>query len=271
MATWDDARRSAPEMTKVRILTFNTLFRGRTRVRMDALAGLLDRSGYDVVCLQEVISPLILAALRRGTRSYPHLARGWTFPIVRGGLVTLSRRPVTRVHYHPFTPARPARPEWLLNKGALFTRVQLPGGYLTVVNTHLSANMDMDWSPSNAYTKVEQAELRQLADAINRIPRAEPLVAMGDFNVPRDSGYFQTFASVTGLQDAMDGSTEPTYRPEYADIGAIDQLLVRPPLEAKTRLVFKEKPNLDGRPTPLSDHYGIEAVLTPAGFVEGRG
>jgi endonuclease/exonuclease/phosphatase family metal-dependent hydrolase len=247
---------------KMRILTFNTLFRGRTRARMDALAALLDDSDYDIVCLQEVISPLILARLRRATPSYPHTSHSWTFPLVRGGQVTLSRWPMSRTHYTPYIPARPARPEWLLNKGALFTRIKLPSGHLTVVNTHLSANMDMDWSPSNRYTKVERAELARLAKAVTRIDPAELLVVTGDFNVPRDSPYFATFASSAGLQDALAGSTEPTYRPECADIGAIDQLLHTPNLKAEARVVLKDKVRLaDGDRAGLSDHYAIAAIL----------
>jgi endonuclease/exonuclease/phosphatase family metal-dependent hydrolase len=250
---------------KARVLTFNTLFRGQVRARIGVLAGLIEQADYDVVCLQEVISPRILALLRRAVPSYPHVV--WypmvPLPLVRGGLVTLSRHPVTRRHYEPFAPVRPARPEWLLGKGALFTRHRLPTGHLTVVNTHLSANLDMDWSPGNRYTKVERSELRRLASAITRIDEAEPLVAMGDFNVPRDSPYFHEFVSATGLEDALKGDTEPTYRPDYADIGAIDQLLVRPGTRATPRLVFKEPIHLPaGAPTVLSDHYGIEATLT---------
>ncbi|WP_165978261.1 endonuclease/exonuclease/phosphatase family protein [Actinomadura darangshiensis] len=248
---------------RARVLTFNTLFRGQARARTGALADLVERSGYDVVCLQEVISPLILARFRRAARSYPHVAHAMAPPLVRGGLVTLSRWPITRTHFLTYAIGPPVRPEWLLRKGALFTRLRAPGGFLTVVNTHLSANMDMDWSASNAYTKVEQSELRQLEAAINRIPQSEAMVVMGDFNVPRDSSYFQEFVSATGLQDALKGDTEPTYRPDYADIGAIDQLLVRPGVEAATRVVFKEEIRLpDGRPAVLSDHYGIEATLT---------
>ncbi|MEU8118564.1 endonuclease/exonuclease/phosphatase family protein [Spirillospora sp. NPDC049024] len=253
---------------QARVLTFNTLFKGEARARMGVLAEMIERSDYDVVCLQEVISWRVLSLLRRAAPSYAHVAYAPLFPLVRGGLVTLSRHPVTRRHFVPYVPARPARPEWLLGKGALFTRIRLPGGHLTVVNTHLSANLDMDWSPSNVYTRVEQAELRRLAAAVDRIPKAEPLVAMGDFNVPRDSPYFADFVSATGLRDAFGGDTEPTFRPDYAEIGAIDQLLVRPGMEAKTRLVFKEKVRLpSGRSTVLSDHYGIEASLTAAATV----
>lgn len=248
---------------QARVLTFNTLFKGEALARMAVLAETIERSDYDIVCLQEVISWRVLRLLRRVATSYPHIAYLPMFPLVRGGLVTLSRHPVVRRHFRAYAPAPPARPEWLLGKGALFTRIRLPEGHLTVVNTHLSANLDMDWSPSNVYARVEEAELERLAAAVARIPETEPLVAMGDFNVPRDSPYLAEFISSTGLRDAFGGVTEPTFRPEYAEIGAIDQLLVRPGIDATTRLVFKEKVRLpSGRSAVLSDHYGIEADLT---------
>lgn len=248
---------------KAHVLTFNTLFQGRSRARLGALAKILDDSDFDVVCLQEVISPLNLAFLRRAAKSYPHVAHAAAFPVVRGGLVTLSRHPIVRRHYRAFTPTRPARPELLMRKGALFTRVRLPGAHLTVVNTHLSANMDMHWSPSNVYTRAEESELGELAALIRRIPRAEPLVLMGDFNVPRDYRLFKEFAAATGLRDALDGDTETTFNPDYAAIGPIDQVLVGSGIEATARVVFKDPVQLpDGETTYLSDHYGIEATLT---------
>ena len=248
---------------KARVLTFNTLFHGRSRDRLDVLAQLMDHADYDVVCLQEVISPLNLTRLRNALKSYPFIAHPPTFPVVRGGLVTLSRWPISRRHYRPFTPTRPPRLEWALRKGALFTRIRLPGGFLTVVNTHLTANRDDHWTPSNAYTKAEESELRELAALLGRLDPSEHLAVMGDFNVPRDYRLFQDFASTTGLRDALAGDTEPTYRPDYADIGAIDQLLTRPDMETTARVVFKEEVRLpDGRSSVLSDHYGIEATLT---------
>jgi len=70
------------------------------------------------------------------------------------------------------------------------------------------------------------------------------------------------FASAAGLQDALAGSTEPTYRPECADIGAIDQLLHTPGLKADPRVVFTDEITLpDGARAHLSDHYAIEAAL----------
>ncbi|TYK50811.1 hypothetical protein FXF68_10075 [Actinomadura decatromicini] len=255
--------RGGCRVMKVRVLTFNTLFRGRARARIGALAEIVDRADYDVVCLQEVISPRVLARLRGGTPSYPHRAHAGAFPLVRGGLVTLSRWPITRSHFLTYTRSLPARPEWILRKGALFTRVRLPDGYLTVVNTHLSANLDVDWSPSNVYAKVEESELRELAAGIGRIPRTEPMAVMGDFNVPRESPFLRAFTDATGLANALAGDAEPTFRPEIAEFEPIDQLLVRPGIEATTRLVFKDDVRLpDGGAVQLSDHFGIDATLT---------
>lgn len=274
MAAWDDAALDEEGAgVRVRVLTLNTLFQGHSRARLGVLAGILESADYDVVCLQEVISPLNLTRLRRAVKSYPHVAHASSFPVVRGGLVTLSRLPIVRRTYRAFTPTRPARPEWLMRKGALFTRVRLPGpgGFLTVVNTHLSANMDMDWAPSNVYTKTEESELRELAAHIGRIDAAETMVVMGDFNVPRDHRLFRDFASTAGLKDALAGDTATTFNPDYASIGPIDQMLIRPGMDATARVVFKDRIRLpDGTETYLSDHYGIEATITATGTAPTR-
>jgi hypothetical protein len=41
--------------TSIRLLTFNTLFRGRPRPRLQALSQALDGMQLDVVCLQELL------------------------------------------------------------------------------------------------------------------------------------------------------------------------------------------------------------------------
>jgi endonuclease/exonuclease/phosphatase family metal-dependent hydrolase len=256
-------------MGTIRILTFNTLFRGHARARLRALGEILERSEYDVVCLQEVMSPLNLALLRNIMKSYGQVAHATRFPLVGGGLVILSRWPIVERRFEPFRFGGPARAEWLMRKGVLVARIQSAGRPLTVVNTHLSANMADDWSPANAYARVQAAELTRLAFAVARTGPEDPLVVMGDFNVPRDSWLFDDFVSATGLRDVLAGATEPTYRPtpEYSDTKAIDQMLVRMPASreptADARLVFREAVRLaDGRTAFLSDHYGIAAEIS---------
>ncbi|MFB4300500.1 endonuclease/exonuclease/phosphatase family protein [Actinomadura sp. NTSP31] len=250
---------------KFGLLTFNTLFRGDSRARIQALGRLLDESPYDVVCLQEVISPLNLMALRRAARSYPHVAHGPVVPLVplvHGGLVTLSRHPITRRYFRPYTFVGPARPERFMRKGVLLARVRFGKEHLTVANTHLSANKTDDWSRTNPYAQVEASELAELAGLLAHPTLTDPLVVAGDFNVPRDSPIFREFVGAAGLRDMLDGDPATTYRPtaELPHPKPIDQILASPFLRANTSLVFKEEVVLPGgRFMYLSDHYGVAA------------
>ncbi|MDL4818262.1 endonuclease/exonuclease/phosphatase family protein [Actinomadura opuntiae] len=249
---------------KFALLTFNTLFRGDSRARTKALGRILEESPYDVVCLQEVISPLNLMALRRTARSYPHIAHGPLVPLVHGGLVTLSRHPITRRYFRPYTFAGPRRPEHLMRKGVLLTRVRLGDEHVTIANTHLSANKTDDWSRTNPYAQAEASELAELTGLLAHPTLTDPLVVAGDFNVPRNSPILREFIEAARLRDVLDNDPATTYRPsaELPGPKPIDQILASPPLRATTSLVFKEKVALpDGRLMYLSDHYGIAATF----------
>jgi endonuclease/exonuclease/phosphatase family metal-dependent hydrolase len=255
---------------EIRAVTFNVLYRGDARARLRALGEVLREASHDVVCLQEVFSPLNLALLRKVTKgSHPHVAHGGVFPAVAGGVVTVSRWPITARRYLSYPLTRPVRRGWLLRKGVLVTQHQIRDQRLTVMNTHLTANMDTDWSSAaNSYVRAEQAELRHLAGVVRRATSAVPLMVVGDFNVPRNSSYFQDFAQAAGLRDVLAGDTEPTYRPipDWPRPPAIDQVLVRPSesyeISAEARLCFQDQVTLPGgRSAYLSDHFGIEADL----------
>jgi endonuclease/exonuclease/phosphatase family metal-dependent hydrolase len=188
------------------------------------------------------------------------------YPIVAGGLAVLSRVPIVGHRSERFHWNGPLRKELLSRKGVLTTRLCIDDQFVTVVNTHLSANTKADWSRSQPFTKVQQAELRQAAAAVRRIDSGEPVVMVGDFNVPRDSWLFEEFVAASGLTDTFQGNADTTYRPTSSWPGAsLDQVLVSPHLAATPELVFKESVRLaDGRTAFLSDHYGIGATVETA-------
>ncbi|WP_345635890.1 endonuclease/exonuclease/phosphatase family protein [Rugosimonospora acidiphila] len=262
--------------TTLRLLTLNALFRGDVRARLRALGGILDRAGYDVVCLQEVMYRHHARLLWRLARSYPHHASTGAVAL-GGGLVILSRWPIVRCRFGRYPVSRPLRPELLMRKGAQLARVAVPGGDLAVVNTHLSANRDHDWSAGNRYSRVAADELDRLGALMSGIDPALPVVVAGDFNLPRDSPVLARFRAAARLRDALAGSAEPTYRPtpELPAPPAFDHVLVRPApdreLTARSRIVFRDAVMLaDGRPGYLSDHYGVDTELVlPA--IRGNG
>jgi endonuclease/exonuclease/phosphatase family metal-dependent hydrolase len=224
-----------------------------------------------VVCLQEVVWRRNLALLRGLATSLPHAAYRPTGPAITGGLVTLSRWPIERWRYVVYRVRMTGpvpRIDWLVRKGLLIADVRIAGQSVTIVNTHLIANSDGDWSRTNAYARGEQAELSQLADELNGIDASTPVVVAGDLNVPRDAWLFDEFLSRAGLTDVFAGRAEPSYRPtpRFSPSQAIDHVLVRPSLGHQfvtdARLVFQERVSPpDGQSIYLSDHYGIEARL----------
>jgi endonuclease/exonuclease/phosphatase family metal-dependent hydrolase len=242
--------------------------RGAVRVRLRALGVVLEQSGYDLVCLQEVAFRQHATLIRRAARRYGHHAYSGAV-LLEGGLVLLSRLPIRTVHFTRYPRIGPARAEYLMRKGAQVAVVDTPDGPLAVVNTHLSANRDGDWSPANRYTPIARAELGHLAGELAGLDPGLPVVAVGDFNVPRTAGTLAAFLAAAGLTDAMAGDTAPTYRPtpRWPAPPAFDHVLVRSApgrtLSARARIVLREPvPLPGGRRGFLSDHYGVEAVLT---------
>ncbi|MFP5369397.1 MAG: endonuclease/exonuclease/phosphatase family protein, partial [Actinomycetes bacterium] len=215
-------------MTRIRLLTLNALMRGDVRARLRALGAILQESDHDVVCLQEILHAGGVRLLRRLTPRYGHyFATG--FPLLHVGLMLLSRWPLVRPGFTRYRMAGPPRTEMLMRKGVQVAVVDTPGGELAVVNTHLSANRDGDWSPGNRYARITGAELDALAGLVAALDPALPAVVAGDFNVPRDSPAFTRFAATAGLRDVLAGDTAPTYRPtaRFPTPPAIDQVLIR--------------------------------------------
>jgi endonuclease/exonuclease/phosphatase family metal-dependent hydrolase len=267
--------------TTFRVLTFNTYntrLVGQLGPRRRALGEILNRSTLDVVCLQEILWRRNLAELREICTTYSHAAYAAQGPAITGGLVTLSRWPVVEhryVAYQVRTARRRPRLDWFLRKGLLITRFEIAGHPVTVVNTHLLANVDGDWSLTNRHSFALQAELYQLGAEVATVDASMAMLVMGDFNVPRDSWLLDEFLTMTGLRDVLAGDTRPTYRPTpgLRTTRALDHLLVRPSpshkVVAHAKLAFEEPVLLpDDRPVHLSDHCGIECLIELCGALD---
>ena len=251
-------------MPKVRVLSLNTLYKDEPRVRLRALAEVLGSGDYDVVCLQELHLPPSLGLIRSLTKkAFPYAAHGARLPLVAGGLLTISRIPLVGHRYQVVSAPTKWRKDMIMRRGALVTRFAADGEFFTVANTHLSPNHETDWSQAAPFTRVQQAELARLAKVVRRIDSGEPVVAVGDFNVPRDSWLFEGFEAASGLRDAFDGDAATTFRPVPGwDGAALDQVLVTPGVPAKAEVVMQEKVRMgDGRERYLSDHYGVATTI----------
>jgi endonuclease/exonuclease/phosphatase family metal-dependent hydrolase len=228
----------------------------------------LDAGDADIASLQEVFTWWHLRLLARQMRSFRHVSFRASLAGPAGGLVTFSRLPVSGTAYRGFgippeAPgiSRAARLRASL-KGALVTRLARPG--LCVINTHLAANRDGDWSQENRFYPLHRAQLAALARVVGSV--AAPAVVCGDFNVDRDSSLFSRFVAGTGLADAFEGSCPDTFRAECLPPGAtpncIDFILTADGVRAEAgTVVFAGKEPLPGGPGYVSDHIGLRASL----------
>jgi endonuclease/exonuclease/phosphatase family metal-dependent hydrolase len=260
--------RTGSRVPVVRIATLNVCFGVRSRLAPSALRAAeysrrLDELDLDVLNLQEVWSPRLLARIRAGLPSLPHVARRRGIAgQVAGGLATLTRLPIAGARYHGFRRARVgaggARFRARQRIDAAFhgvLQVTLTGSPVVVGNVHLTANRDGDWSSTNRHHGFQRAQLLLVRDAMRS---ADPAVLTGDFNVTSGSRLYPSI--VEGWRDPFAASNPPTYQqamlPPDRPASRIDYILVRGVADPVETAVLFAEPAQFGL---LSDHVGLLA------------
>jgi endonuclease/exonuclease/phosphatase family metal-dependent hydrolase len=257
-------------MDQLTVASLNTLGlpmrAGDLPARYRAIAEFFEASDVDVICLQEVLTRWHVRQLTPAMPSFRHIRTGRALAGPAGGLVTMSRRPLSGARYHRFpTPATGGSPVDQLKsllKGVLVTRLE----HLWVVNTHPMPNRDGDWSDTNRHAPMHRQQLAHLADVFARTEG--PAVVCGDFNIAAGSSFLREFANGTGLVDAFAGDPTPTFRAEFLGPGVpshrIDFIFTTPSVTvAAAELILTGKHPFPTGPAYVSDHLGLRATLTP--------
>ena len=283
----------------LRILTFNT---GLTEIRLFGaalyedvphvvpraahLSPALRGVGADIVLLQELVPQRVKKQLEAELRDlYPHRAGIDEDSRFYGtGLLTLSRHPLEEPSCTPF--AEQTLEEGLFGpRGMLSCTVRTPGlGPCRVINLHTTAG--------GAYRQrrrlgAPDRRSAQIAEAIEGAgaPFEGTVVLAGDFNSdPATDPTTDRRLSAAGFVDVaarLPDSARPqgTWHPNNPlnrsrATGAarrVDHIFVRRHIDRRVetsdvRIVLDEPavPVPGGDPLPLSDHYGLLAMLAPA-------
>ncbi|HXP61503.1 MAG TPA: endonuclease/exonuclease/phosphatase family protein [Dongiaceae bacterium] len=268
-----ESQGSSPVSLKV--TTFNVWglpawLNGASADRYGKISHDLARLGSDVVLLQEVWT-------RRSFEVLSEQANGasrtwWTADARRkggllgqNGLLTLSRFPIKGAWFRRFSASR--LPDSLANKGALKVTLELgPGQRVTIWNVHLqdgTSGRVRSRQIAELIRWVEQAQDGQFADIVG-----------GDFNFTPESSEFRRFAAAIGpsVPQLANEVALPTWDGLKSAPGAgqvIDHIFVRmrqpaADLRAGQHRVFTASRRADR----LSDHMGVEAVVTFGGAEE---
>ncbi len=227
----------------------------------------------DIINFQEVYTRWQLKLLMRALPSFSHVSYVSFFGSVRGGLVTFSKRPLQESKfipwaYHKNSPTLVKMRSLL--KGTLISTDTMQKG--VILNTHLLANKDGDWSDSNRYHKIQQSQLSQLSNIVREElslgKSSYRVILSGDFNVAKDSSLYTGFVKYSGLQDTSPQNSSPTFHKEFLpqgrDAHQIDYIFVLPTeTVTTTRLLFVSEASIGEKKLFLSDHMALLAKVGP--------
>jgi len=243
--------------------------------RLLALAHEVEQHADDVACFQEIQLHRYFRILQKACRSFPYQAYEPYFHCPKGGLLTLTRIPIQQAQFISYTERglwyTPMIMDKILHKGMLVTSLEWNKIPLIVINTHVLANYVGDWHRHGLYARVEEKQLRQLADTVQAQRSDAIILVAGDFNIPRGSRLYHDFLTHSGLEDPLSGDTRPTHRPppgipaRYAL--PLDYVLVRRPtnhtLSIHCDLCLTDRQWVNGRNQDyFSDHNGIRISIT---------
>ena len=251
-----------------------------TRARLAAIGERLPDLPADVLSLQEVWTEgarkILLAAGRRGGLEP---AFGDTGGPDHGGLLVLSRLPVLRARFVPFTLAGVAlhvhRGDYQGGKGLAVVDVEAPVGVVQIVATHLHARYGLD----DPYRPHRIGQMVQLARGLAKVQL--PVVAAGDFNLREGNEGYAILRQSSRLRDvaAELDARRPTVRASSPYRGGghrgderIDYVFVRDGETTgvsprRIHRVLDEPLEIEGEAGTYSDHAGLlaELALRPGG------
>jgi endonuclease/exonuclease/phosphatase family metal-dependent hydrolase len=254
--------------------------------RMELVADQLPALDCDVALFQEVWTEGTRERLRQGGRAAGLDHHFWpTGPASsRGGLLALSRLPIARPEYRPYTlcglPQRLTQMDYWSGKGVCAFELRIDGAAVWIGNTHLHAR----YAPNDVeddYIGHRSAEIIELASTLG--PVRSPVVVAGDFNLREQAPEYRLLQLLTGLRDvAADlGAREATStldnvwrrqrgatsesRIDYVFSRSGADLGVKP---TDVRRVFDTPVRVAGRPGSYSDHAGVLADFEIAGAGE---
>lgn len=241
--------------------------------RLPKTAKILEEQNSDIITLQEVHTYFILKLLKKTLPTYPHVAYKKYFYGPRGGLVIFSKLPLEETEYFDFKKrgafTNSSFVAHLIKNGVLMCKLKEIPVY--ILNTHLTPNLDFNWTEKNRFYSYINAQLHQIAQLVNKIgSNKNHVILAGDLNTSKNSKLYKSFLSEAKLVDIFAEFNTPTLHQEYLaknkTARRIDYIFLSSsdskPAVLKKDHVFTEKVLLsNGKLRYLSDHIGLSATI----------
>jgi len=255
---------------KISLATFNLkgspILERDTYKRIKTLGISLNKKDIDIVNLQEVFTYYHLYLLKRKMSNFPYcLFEPFVFG-PKGGLVTISKIPIQKASFVSY-PNPKIFKRIFLGKGVLINKIKDSAIY--ILNTHLTANRDNDWSKTNRFYPVHVSQIEKLKKAIENIKSFNFLIVSGDFNISKNSDLYKNITDKIQLKDVFKEYNFPTFHQEFMSkkekSNRIDYILIKTKKRwsstKKSHLFTKAQIAKNINKGFLSDHIGLQTLL----------
>ncbi len=256
------------------------------KARANAIVNQLNKRNYDVIIFQEIFHKHSRKIITEGLKAtYPHntpiLNKKFVTIKTNGGVMIFSRHPIKTIHEIKYSERTGI--DRMSRKGALMTEINFNGKLVQVIGTHLQAFGEQP---------IMYAQYEQLASALLDRYKKEgvPQLICGDFNtikvipptlpddisqtfIARLARYDYLLSTLRALDGELDGDQQFTMDRPYNDLCVsrkeyrllLDYAFLRPngligySIKRKVQII---RQRWSPEHEDLSDHFGLEAVLT---------
>jgi endonuclease/exonuclease/phosphatase family metal-dependent hydrolase len=241
------------------VLTFNTLgttfFAPDILKRDNKIAEIINNTGYDVVCLQEIFTYIQLFIFKRKLKKYPYCFYVKNPLGPRGGLVIFSKHSLSQKSISSYSQPKNAFVPFYVNlaQPSILSAIIDPFE-IRIVTTHLSSDNEHNLTPKNKLYKLIKSQSEEAAEVVNHYTKNnESVIVAGDFNIAKNSELYNNFLKKTKLTDIYAKEEQPTYDPDRVDF------FYRSPAD-RCDFIFTSSNNKKMIPTLLS--YALTEQLT---------
>ena len=218
---------------KISLVTFNVkgspLFEKETYKRLDIIdLALNNKRDVDIVNLQEIFTYYHLYLLRKKMVDFPYCVFESFIFGPKGGLVTFSKVPIKKVKFVSYPNPKIIK-KLFLGKGILINKIRDSMTY--ILNTHLTANRDNDWSKTSRFYSIHVNQIEKLKKTVESIKSFDYIIATGDFNISKKSSLYKKITDEMQMKDVFKKYNSPTFHQEFMSKGErsnrIDFVLIK--------------------------------------------
>lgn len=247
--------------------------------RYRAITNYFTNSAVGIINFQEVFTYYHLFLLKKLLKNYPFCIFEKSLFGPKGGLVIFSKYPLKKIRYESFIRnfipfSLRSSLELLTQRGALVVKIEEFN--LVLLNTHLTAVQNNNWSRDSIYFNELDNEIKQFHKIVKiEAKRNNTLIASGDFNIAKGTDLYRELIDYPFLNDPFKKNTSPTRHQSFASpnrkTNCVDYFFIFGSSKfykvSKSKYIFTNK--IFGQSQKngyVSDHIGLQILFEIPNF-----